>query len=81
MTTPTVCTSCQAPMLMLRTPAGKAMPVDPEPSDRGNVRITGMHAHVIGKPEVRAELRSAGVPLFTSHFATCPNAASHRRSR
>jgi hypothetical protein len=74
------CRSCQARVEWAITEGGKNMPIDPVPDSRGNLIKTG--AVVGGKPEVhtitsRDELKP-GTVKFTSHFATCPNASSHR---
>jgi hypothetical protein len=50
------------------------MPLDPEPSEEGNVVILGELARVLAAGET-------GEPRFLSHFATCPNAAQHRKPK
>lgn len=78
------CRSCGADVLWCVTPAGQRMPVDPVPVDGGNV-ILGQGqggsplATVVGK-KVQPGLFGDDSPRYTSHFATCPNADSHRRS-
>lgn len=65
------CTSCGAAIVWARTDTGRSMPLDPDPVEGGNVQLgaDGV-ARVVG-------------PLFggthKSHFATCPQAAQHRR--
>jgi hypothetical protein len=57
------------------------MPINPRPDPSGNIiktgnRIEGLEEiHVIGSND---EL-TGGETRFTSHFATCENAAAHRR--
>lgn len=72
------CRSCSAAIAWATTPTGKSMPVDVEPVDGGNVVITdgpqGLYAVVVGSHEIKQ-------PAYVSHFATCPNAAAHRKAR
>lgn len=80
------CRSCGAPLLWCRTTAGKAMPIDPTPylakecDPRATVVLYEPHsadpafvvqAGKIGRDQV----------VYVSHFASCPNAAAHRRSQ
>lgn len=74
------CGSCGASIVWTETVTGKSMPVDSEASPDGNV--------VIGRPDdprnapVARVLRKGEMspgPRFKSHFATCPNAATHRK--
>ncbi len=91
---PKKCSSCSAPILWAQTiddqgrriprDGGrfKSMPVDWEPTDRGNVVVyhrqaEGFVCRVLG----RGKQPRAGEKLRTSHFATCPQAKQHRRSR
>jgi hypothetical protein len=81
----TRCRSCEAPIRWARTAAGKAMPLDVEPSADGNVQLGWVGgeeiAIVLGSPADRAGAQVDGIDLFVSHFATCPNASQHRRDR
>lgn len=58
------CRSCGEPILWVRTAAGKMMPLDAVPRVDGNVM---------------REFADGSRLYYVSHFATCPNAASHRR--
>lgn len=66
--------------------AGRAMPVDAKPHEDGNVVIdydakpVPLATVIARKPQLSA-LRAAGVPLYVSHFATCPKADQFRRAR
>lgn len=51
------------------------MPLNAEPTPDGNVDVRGPTGYVLGPLEVDAHEG----PLYLSHFATCPQAASHRR--
>lgn len=78
-----LCRACQAKIIWARTPNGKAMPVDGQPVEDGNVKLERVHgkltAFVLGPLEL--ELEPDGVQLFKAHFATCPNAHEFRRRR
>ncbi len=78
------CRGCGAAIDWIRTPAGRSMPVDPEPvfviegggsdrfiTDEGEI-VTGRRA----LPE--EEHRDLPVALIP-HWKTCPNAADFRR--
>lgn len=67
------CRTCDAPVLWVSTPTGKAMPLDLEPDPEGRFVVEGGVAYPVG-------LFSEG-PRYTSHFATCPQADEHRKPR
>lgn len=84
------CRSCDAPIEWAVTANGKRMPIDAEPTTDGTILLR--HRYVGEPPEAivqtaeeRAELerqaatRGEELRLFKSHFATCPNARTHRR--
>lgn len=71
------CASCGANIRWVKTEYGKAMPIDFDPSPRGNIAIIDGLAVVDGKA-VRLDDKR---PRYTSHFATCPNASAHRKRR
>ena len=74
------CNSCRAEIIWIKTPAGKNMPVDATASDSGTVEIVNYpDARIHNKYDAEVA-RIAGKKLYTSHFATCPNARQHRRS-
>jgi len=73
------CKSCDAPIMWVTTESGKKMPLDRVPVPDGNVVLRGVDEPVAvyvtdKRPAIEGERR------YTSHFATCPNAASHRKS-
>ena len=77
------CRSCGAPIVWAKTPKGKMMPVDKEPSERGTVRLVPndrkeLSAYTYGSIEA-LQMRSRGVELHAAHFATCTSPSSHRR--
>ncbi|HKZ73137.1 MAG TPA: hypothetical protein VJ011_03680 [Steroidobacteraceae bacterium] len=72
-----VCRSCKAPIRWAKTAAGKAIPLDREPTADGTIEIAqDGRAAVLGGSVPRE-----GRTLYRSHFATCPNAASHRKPK
>jgi hypothetical protein len=80
---PQKCRSCGAPILWAETITGRRMPLDYEPSDKGNI-ILGLRRErpplaLVQVEITRARLLSAGELLYTSHFASCPQASTHRR--
>lgn len=83
------CRSCEAPILWAATERGKMMPLDetavnaPGPLGRPGVMpdsLRGLFTFVNGKARSATEDdRKLHRPLYTSHFASCPDAAGHRR--
>lgn len=73
------CRSCNARIAWLKTPAGRSMPVDVEPSLSGNIIIE--NAVAIVSPARAIEARAAGRDTYVSHYATCPQANEHRRKQ
>lgn len=67
MTESVACKRCGQSIRWLRTAAGKAMPVDAEPNDAGNVYLRDGLAHVLHKDETPP----GDVALLMPHFATC----------
>lgn len=80
------CSACRAPIVWATTVNGKAMPVDLEPAENGNVRLeaipgsTGAIARVLAGATLEAS-RAAGEELRTSHHYTCPHGPAFRRRR
>lgn len=78
------CRSCGRPIVWARTSAGKSMPLDPEPTDRGTlvVALTEdiLHAAVVKGPQ-RDGMRAAHKPLYLPHFTTCPHADTWRTKK
>lgn len=70
------CRSCGAEIVWTITEAGKRMPMDVEPMTiRGAFELIGPIL-----PDGHIQAFAASPKLYRSHFATCPNAAEHRRS-
>jgi hypothetical protein len=78
------CRSCGAAVDWATTTTGKQTPLDREPTQDGNVILlhavpgVGPLAVTLSGPTLD-RARTHGAVLRTSHFATCPNAAEHRR--
>lgn len=74
------CRSCEAPVRWVYTEKGRRMPLDPDPYT--GPEPTGLF--VIRPGDIALAVPPdafPGEPLYRSHFATCPNAASHRRAK
>ena len=73
---PGTCKSCGARVIWCHTESGKRMPLDEEPSERGNMLLgkDGVARH-IGDPAMFAGQKRL------SHFATCASAAQHRKGK
>jgi hypothetical protein len=73
-----LCKSCRRPVIWAVTESGKRMPVDYNEHEGGNVFLYPNRKVVIGK-------QTDETPMYAtrhfSHFATCPNAGKHRRTR
>lgn len=79
------CDSCGARVIWTLTlKTGRSMPVDELPSEDGNV-VLCLEEDGKGPPISRVLSKGEHVDATTarhkSHFATCPNAAQHRRPR
>lgn len=76
------CKSCGAAIIWATTRAGRRMPLDKEPdAGRGNVRLrSDGTADVLGG-DALTEASDCEEELYTSHFATCPGAAGHRKPK
>ncbi|HKE66002.1 MAG TPA: hypothetical protein VKB59_15305 [Micromonosporaceae bacterium] len=77
------CRSCGKPVLWVETANGKRMPVDPEPSPRGNLWLSfdpdraAFTAHTAARGNGD---EPASVARYVAHFVTCPQADDWRRS-
>ncbi len=70
---PALCGSCKANILWAVTPQDKRIPLDAKPEKR----------FVITRPEDNPGRLGGAlmVDAYLTHFATCPNAAAHRKPR
>ena len=76
------CSSCGAVIIFAKTIKGATIPLDEQPSPRGNIVLSPEEgtALVYNGPAAIAP-RYADEPRYFSHFATCPNADQHRKGR
>lgn len=72
----TTCRSCGASIFFAPTSAKRLMPLDAEPHPEGNV-ILDRH----GVAEVHPVGMAPGAVRYRSHFASCSNAAAHRKTK
>lgn len=72
------CKSCGAEIIWALTENGKRIPLDAEPI----APTPGRFLLSNDDPPVATAITIAKTPLrqYVSHFATCPNADSHRKS-
>lgn len=76
------CKSCGEEIIWCKTEKGKPMPVDMAPDAGGNLIILPDGTVAVLKGNDLAIWRTKkGYALHTSHFATCPNAAKHRKKK
>lgn len=68
------CRTCSAPLVWATSEAGRPMPFDAQPT------VGGTHTVVSGRATFVPEAKRRG-QLYTSHFATCPQASQHRRAQ
>lgn len=76
------CRSCQAEVRWVKTAAGKWMPLDVEPSAEGNVQLCmvgGEEIAAVLGGEFRAAAQLEQIPLYVSHFASCPHGKQWRK--
>lgn len=76
------CKSCGADIVWIQTLGGKPMPCDAKPipfveDSTGSLNLVTSEGRVI-RAKADATSEQFG---YVSHFATCPNADVHRRSR
>lgn len=75
------CRSCGAPIVWISLlPSAKPHPVDSVPSIDGTIEVRRGRETSRRYGKVIPEHERAG-RLYVSHFATCPNASSHRKGR
>jgi hypothetical protein len=77
------CKSCEQPIRWVKTEQGQPMPLDPEPRPDGNIvlRRLAFEGPLIAHYLAAGEEPAADEERYVSHFATCPNAAAHRKQR
>jgi hypothetical protein len=75
------CLSCNADVFWVKTQRGNTMPVDVTPTENGNVYLRKDLTGQIIEAEVwkKDKCKNFTGPLYTSHFATCPQAGKWRK--
>lgn len=74
------CRSCGAQIIWAVTQKNRNIPLDPVPVADGNITLEQRGAELAPLAIANA-IRAPGILYYKSHFATCPNAANHRRSK
>lgn len=81
----TTCRSCNADVFFVPSAAtGRRMILDAEPILNGNVEIADGLAYVLREgplADARAKMLRGTGKVYTSHHATCPQAADWRKSK
>ncbi|AXH49695.1 hypothetical protein KNT98_gp53 [Gordonia phage Frokostdame] len=79
------CRGCSELMFFAVTRDGRSIPVDHKPAADGNLAVAPLQDSeklpraTVVTPGQAAGMRAAGVPVFSPHFASCPEADSFRR--
>jgi hypothetical protein len=85
------CSTCKAAIIFARSERGTLMPVDAQPHEDGTLalddtggpepvaRFATAEERTRMLPLIAAALGTISPRLHRSHFATCPDAGSHRR--
>jgi len=74
------CSSCNALVVFAQNPKTLiTMPIDANPVAGGNIRLTERVGGLPLAEVVSRTLAFGRTDLRLSHFATCPNAAAHRK--
>jgi hypothetical protein len=79
---PDACRSCGAPIVWVVGATGRRMPCDLEPvvdDTRGLIRVPEGPSSRAGTPFDSQPAVLGKGKILRSHFATCPDAAQHRR--
>lgn len=75
------CRSCGEPIRWAETVKGRRIPIDAQPAHDGNIRLEE-RGHM--QPPLAIVLTGqieSNTQRWRSHFASCPNAAQHRRTK
>lgn len=65
------CRACHEPIRFVKLDTGKAMPVNPTPSPRGNVTARVVMGRLVGFVVSKDHRPQPGADLFVPHYATC----------
>lgn len=72
------CRSCKQPILFALTRKGRRIPLDPDPVENGNIRLTEVEGRKLPLARVVDGTENPG-PRYRTHFASCPDADRFRR--
>lgn len=75
------CKACEATILFVKFPSGKSNPIDPTPTPNGNIIMAegdDYDARVLKRDEAIIA-RENQIPLYESHFSSCPMADKFRK--
>lgn len=76
------CRGCGQPVLWAKTPAGKAIPLDPGQASAGTIVLENGIAYVlrVGDPRFAEWMSRPAHERYKSHFASCSRAADFRKA-
>jgi hypothetical protein len=76
------CRSCRKPIQWAVTEKGRRMPIDVEPAADGNIvlQVRGRFMPPLAIVRGAVLIDDNNEKRYKSHFATCPNAAQHRKN-
>lgn len=78
---PYECRKCGKECLWLKhKDTNKPAPIEAEPSENGNIFISGKLYRLATKEEI-ARAKTIGKPLYLNHFSTCEFAKSFRKEK
>lgn len=77
------CRSCKRPIVWRKTQNQKAIPIDPDPVEAGNIMIHDADTCTVLSADERAGIlrNDPHTKLHVSHFATCPNSKKHWKEK
>lgn len=67
----TPCKHCNRMVAWCRSENGNPIPLDPDPTDTGNIVVAYQDGKLVGHVLHKGETPGDGV-VYISHFATCP---------
>lgn len=77
------CRACHAPLTWAITPTGKRSPIDEQPASAGSILLTDTLGEewlaIVLSGKALELAREQHLPLYTSHFASCPHADEFRK--
>jgi len=76
------CESCRAPIMMCRyvKPPHNKAPIEVQPSEDGNILVTGTSYEIVPAAE-RERVKARGFVLRKNHFASCTHARQFAKKK